>query len=56
VILEKNNLQVKKFIWCHFHFGERPMSGISKERANELKSKLEINEKVFVEEFETIFA
>lgn len=54
VILEKNNLQVKKFVWCHVHFGERPMSGISKERANELKRELETNENVFLVEFETI--
>jgi hypothetical protein len=54
-ILDKNNLQVKKFVWCQFHFGERPMSGISKERANELKSELEMNEKVFLVEFQTIF-
>lgn len=53
-ILEKNNLQLKKIIWCHVHFGERPMSGISKERANELKRELEMNEKVFLVEFETI--
>ncbi len=54
VILEKNNLQVKKFVWCHFHFGERPMTGISKEHANELKRELETNEKVFLVVFETI--
>lgn len=54
-ILEKNNLQVKKFVWCHVHFGERPMSGISKERANELKRDLETNENVFLVMFETIF-
>jgi hypothetical protein len=53
-LLEKNDLQVKKFAWCHFHFGERPMSGISKERANELKRELETNEKVFFVLFETI--
>ena len=53
-LLEKNNLQVKKFVWCQFQFGERPMSGISKERANELKSKLEMNENVFEVEFQTI--
>lgn len=54
VILEKSNLQVKKFVWCHVHFGERPMSGILKERANELKRELETNENVFLVEFETI--
>jgi hypothetical protein len=53
-IMEKNNLRVKKFVWCHVHFGERPMSGISKERANELKRELETNEKVFLVFFETI--
>jgi hypothetical protein len=56
VLLEKNNLQVKKFVWCQFSFGEHPMSGISKERANELKSELEMNENVFLVEFQTIFS
>jgi hypothetical protein len=55
-ILEKNNIQVKKFVWCHVHLGERPMSGILKERADELKRELEANEKVFLVEFETIFS
>jgi len=55
-ILEKNNLQLKRIVWCHVHFGERPMSGISKERANELKRELEMNDKVFLVEFETIFS
>ncbi len=55
-ILEKNNLQLKRIVWCHVHFGERPMTGISKERANELKRELEMNEKVFLVEFETIFS
>jgi hypothetical protein len=55
-ILEKNNIQLKKFVWCHIQFGERPAVGISKERANELKNKLEMNEKVLLVQFETIFS
>jgi Uncharacterised protein family (UPF0228) len=55
-IMEKNNFHVNKFVWCHVHLGERPMSGISKERADELKRELEANEKVFLVEFETIFS
>jgi predicted small lipoprotein YifL len=55
-ILEKNNIKLEKFVWCRAQFGEHPMSGISKERADELKSELEMNKKVFLVQFETIFS
>lgn len=55
-ILEKNNIALEKFVWCRAQFGERPMSGISKEHANELKGELEMNKNVFLVEFETIFS
>ena len=55
-ILEKNNIKLEKFVWCRAQFGERPMNGISKERADELKSELEMNKKVFLVQFETIFS
>lgn len=55
-ILEKNNIKLEKFVWCRAQFGERPMSGISKERADELKGELEMNKKVLLVEFETIFS
>lgn len=54
-ILKKHNLQVKKFVYCHIRFGEHPLSGISEEHANELKSELEMNENIFtvyIESFE----
>ncbi|HWQ49372.1 MAG TPA: UPF0228 family protein [Methanosarcina sp.] len=54
-ILNKYNLQVKKFVYCHIRFGEHPLSGISKEHANKYISKLEANENVFgviIESFE----
>lgn len=46
-ILNKYNLQLKKFVWCRVRFGEHSLSGISNEHANELKSKLETNENIF---------
>jgi hypothetical protein len=55
-ILEKNNIEMEKFVWCRAQFGGRPMSGISKECADELKGELEVNKKVFLVEFETIFS
>ncbi len=53
-MLNKYNLQVKTFVWCHVNFGERPTSGISKERANELRRELETNENIFSVAFESI--
>lgn len=47
-ILNKYDLQVKKFVYCHIRFGEHPLSGISEEHANEYISKLETNENIFV--------
>ncbi len=46
-ILNKYNLQVKKFSYCHIRFGEHPLSGISKKHADEYVSKLEMNENIF---------
>jgi hypothetical protein len=53
-ILEKYNLQVEKFVYCHIHFSERPMSGISEKHANGLKRELEMNENIFTVYFESI--
>jgi hypothetical protein len=53
-ILEKYNLQVKKFVYCHIHFSESPGTGISQEKANELKSELEKDESIFTIYFESI--
>lgn len=55
-ILDKYNLQLKKFLWCHIRFDDRPMSGISEEHANELKRELEMNENIFLVAFESIEA
>lgn len=55
-ILNKYNLQVRRFIYCHIRFGEHPLSGISKEHADKYISKLEANENVFgviIESFES---
>lgn len=51
-ILDRYNLQVEKFVYCYIRFGEHPLSGISKEHANELKSELEMNENIFTIYFE----
>lgn len=53
-ILEKHDLQVNKFVYCHIHFSESPGTGISQEKANELKSELEKDENVFTVYFESI--
>lgn len=55
-ILNKYNLQVKKFIYCQIRFGEHPLSGISQEHANEIKRELETNENIFVVYFEAFQA
>ncbi|AKB74095.1 hypothetical protein MSLAZ_0834 [Methanosarcina lacustris Z-7289] len=53
-ILNKYNLEVEKFVYCHVIVADRPGNGISEERANKLKSELEMNENVFAVYFETI--
>lgn len=53
-ILNKYNLEVEKFVYCHVIIADRPHSGISEERANKLKSELEMNENIFTVYFETI--
>lgn len=53
-MLEKYNIQVKKFVYCHIHFSEHPLSGISEKHANELKRELEMNENIFTVYFESI--
>jgi hypothetical protein len=53
-ILKEHDLQVEKFVYCHIHFSERPMSGISEKHANELKRELEMNENIFTVYFESI--
>jgi hypothetical protein len=55
-ILNKYNLQLKKSVWCHIRFGKHPLSGISVEHANELKSELEMNENIFLVGFESFIA
>jgi hypothetical protein len=47
-ILEKHNLQVKKFFWCHVIFTDHSENGISQEDANELKRKLEKNKNIYI--------
>lgn len=53
-MLDKYNLHVKTFVWCHVSFIDRPNSGISEERVNELKRELEKNENIFSVVFESI--
>ncbi|MDQ1275007.1 MAG: hypothetical protein QG610_580, partial [Euryarchaeota archaeon] len=53
-ILNKYNLEVEKFVYCHVIIADRPYSGISEERANKLKSELEMNEDVCTVYFESI--
>jgi len=53
-ILNKYNLEVEKFVYCHVIIADRPRSGISEEHANKLKSELETNEDVCTVYFESI--
>lgn len=53
-ILKEHDLQVEKFVYCHIHISERPLSGVSEEHANELKHELEKNENIFTVYFESI--
>ena len=53
-MLNKYNLEVKKFVYCHVIITDRPDSGISEEHANKLKSELEMNDNVFTVYFESI--
>lgn len=47
-ILEKNNLQVKKSIYCYIHFGDGSQNEISEKDAIRIKNELEMNEKVLI--------
>ena len=40
-MLNKRNLQVKKFFWCRVIFTDHTKNGISQENANELRNRLE---------------
>lgn len=53
-MLKEHDLQVEKFVYCHIHFSERPLSGVSEEHANELKRELEKNKNIFTVYFESI--
>ncbi|MDD3246781.1 MAG: UPF0228 family protein [Methanosarcina sp.] len=53
-MLNKYNLEVKKFVYCHVIITDHPDSGISEERVNKVKSELEMNENVFTVYFESI--
>jgi hypothetical protein len=44
-IIDKNHLQLQKFVCCDLHFLS-PNNGVSLEYANGMKSELEMNEKI----------
>lgn len=46
-MLNKRNLQVKKFFWCRVIFTDHSRNGISQENANELRRRLEKDENIF---------
>lgn len=52
--LNRHNLQLKKFFYCHVIFTDHSESRISREHANELKHELETNENIFTVFFESI--
>ena len=45
-ILDKNNLQVKTFVWCYINFGDGYKNWIPERDAVRIKNALEMNEKV----------
>lgn len=45
-MLDKNNLQIKKFVWCELHFGNGSMNWIPEKDAIKIKNELEMNETV----------
>lgn len=53
-MLNKRNLQVKKFFWCHVIFTDHTKNGISQENANELRSRLEKDENIFTVFIESV--
>jgi hypothetical protein len=54
-MLNKNNLQLKKFVWCYIHFVDKSKYGIPEKDALRIRNDLEMNEtvlKVFPEYYE----
>jgi hypothetical protein len=47
-VMEKNNLRVKKSIYCYIHFGDGSQHEISEKDAIRIKNELETNEKVLI--------
>ena len=45
-MLDKNNLQIKNFVWCELHFGNGSMNWIPEKDAIKIKNELEMNETV----------
>lgn len=45
-MLDKNNLQLKKFVWCYLHFGDGSNYWIQERSAVRIKNELEMNETV----------
>lgn len=45
-MLDKNNLQIKKFVWCELHFGNGSMNWFPEKDAIKIKNELEMNETV----------
>lgn len=45
-MLKKNNLQLKKFVWCYIHFVNESKYGIPERDALRIRNDLEMNETV----------
>jgi len=45
-MLDKNNLQLKKFVWCYIHFGDESKYWIPEKDALRIRNDLEINETI----------
>ena len=45
-VVEKYNLQIKKFVWCYLHLGDESKYWIPEKDALRMKNELEKNETV----------
>jgi hypothetical protein len=51
-MLEENNLQLKKSMFCYIHLGDGSPNWISEKSAIEIKNEIEINERVLTVSFD----
>ena len=45
-MLDKNDIQLKRFIWCYLYFGEGSKNWIPEKDAVRIKNELEMNKTI----------